>query len=53
MATHFSMVVWKIPRTEGPGGLQSMGSPKQLDMTELACMCLLSYNADVCHDAYC
>ena len=26
MATHFSILVWRIPRTEEPGGLQSMGS---------------------------
>ena len=26
MATHSSTLAWKIPRTEGPGGLQSMGS---------------------------
>ena len=26
MATHFSTVAWKIPWTEEPGGLQSMGS---------------------------
>ena len=26
MATHFSILAWKIPWTEGPGGLQSMGS---------------------------
>ena len=25
MATHFSTLAWKIPWTEGPGGLQSMG----------------------------
>ena len=25
MATQFSILVWKIPRTEVPGGLQSMG----------------------------
>jgi len=24
MATHFSSLAWKIPRTEEPGGLQSM-----------------------------
>ena len=24
-ATHSSILVWKIPRTEQPGGLQSMG----------------------------
>ena len=26
MATHFSTLAWRIPRTEEPGGLQSMGS---------------------------
>ena len=25
MATHFSILAWEIPRTEEPGGLQSMG----------------------------
>ena len=25
MATHFSTLAWKIPWTEDPGGLQSMG----------------------------
>ena len=32
MATHFSILAWEIPRTEDPGGLQSMGS-KESDMT--------------------
>ena len=26
MATHSSTLAWKIPWTDGPGGLQSMGS---------------------------
>ena len=26
MATHFSILAWRIPRTEELGGLQSMGS---------------------------
>ena len=26
MAAHSSILAWKIPRTEEPGGLQSMGS---------------------------
>ena len=26
METHFSILAWKIPWTEGPGRLQSMGS---------------------------
>ena len=33
MATHSSILAWRIPWTEEPGGLQSMGR-KELDMTE-------------------
>ena len=33
MATHFSILAWKIGRTEEPGRLQSMGS-QRVDMTE-------------------
>ena len=33
MATNSSILAWEIPWTEGPGGLQSMGSQKELDMT--------------------
>ena len=29
MATHSSTLAWKIPQTEGPGRLQSMGSQSQ------------------------
>ena len=32
MATHFSILAWKIPWTEEPGGLQSMGL-QESDMT--------------------
>ena len=32
-APHFSILAWKIPRTEKPGGLQSMGR-KESDTTE-------------------
>ena len=28
MATHSSVLAWKIPRTEEPGGLQSTGSQR-------------------------
>ena len=28
MATHSSILTWEIPRTEEPGGLQSMGLQK-------------------------
>ena len=35
IATHSSLLAWKIPWTEGSGGLQSMGSHEsELDMTE-------------------
>ena len=33
MATHSSILAWRIPRTEEPGRLQSMGL-KESDMTE-------------------
>jgi len=33
MATHSSILIWRIPWTEEPGELQSMGG-KELDMTE-------------------
>jgi len=33
MATHSSICAWKIPWTEEPGGLQSMGH-KESDTTE-------------------
>ena len=28
MATHSGILAWEIPRTEEPGGLQSMGSQR-------------------------
>ena len=34
MATHSSILAWRIPWTEEPGGLQSMGH-KESDMTEV------------------
>ena len=34
MATHLSILAWEIPRTEEPGGLQSMGS--QTSLTQLS-----------------
>ena len=36
MATHASIPTCKIPRTEEPGGLQSMGC-REMDATEHAC----------------
>ena len=34
MATHSSVLAWRIPGTEGPGGLPSMGSHRVDLMTE-------------------
>ena len=28
MGTHSSILTWRVPGTEEPGGLQSMGSPR-------------------------
>ena len=33
MATHSSVFVWRIPRTEEPGGLQSMGLQSWTQLT--------------------
>ena len=35
MAPHSSTLAWKIPWTEEPGRLQSMGSQEESDMVEL------------------
>ena len=38
MATHSSILAWRIPWTEEPGGLQSMGSQKsQIQLSMQAC----------------
>ena len=34
MATHFSTLAWKIPWTEEPDGLQSMGSQSQTRLSD-------------------
>ena len=41
MATHSSILAWRIPRTEEPGRLQSMGSQKE-DTSEWLTPALLS-----------
>ena len=46
MATLSSILAWEIRWTEGPGGLQSMGS--QRDMTEQLSMNTLSYAVNIC-----
>ena len=34
MATHSSILAWRIPWTEEPGGLQSMGSQSQTRLSD-------------------
>ena len=37
MTTHSSILAWRIPQTEGPGGLQSMGvSKSQTQLKQLS-----------------
>ena len=43
MATHFSILAWRNPCTEEPGGLQSMGS-QRLD-TEWLTLSLFTFNS--------
>ena len=39
MASHFSILAWRIPWTEEPGGLQSIGLHRvRNDFNDLACM---------------
>ena len=44
MAVHSSILAWRIPWTEEPGGLQSRGH-KELDMTKLLTLAL-SFSGD-------
>ena len=51
MAAHSSVLIWKIPRTEKPGGLQSMGlqrvgqnlvtKPQAVEITHVKSLCKL------------
>ena len=34
MATHSSILAWRIPGTQEPGGLQPIGSQKESDTSE-------------------
>ena len=38
IATHSSILAWRIPWTEEPGGLQSIGSQSQTQLSTHACM---------------
>ena len=41
MATHFSILAWKIPWIEESGRLYSAWGHKELDMTEQAACCVI------------
>ena len=43
VATHSSILAWRIPWTEGPGGLQSFGSHKESDTTEWLTLWLFTF----------
>ena len=47
MATHSSVLAWRIPGTGEPGGLPSMGShrvgPDWSDLAAAAALCIISY----------
>ena len=47
MATHSSILAWRIPWTEEPGGLQPMGR-KELDMTEQLTLSLFTFIVYYC-----
>ena len=54
MATHASILGWRIPWTEKPGGLQSMGSQSQTglsDFTFFHCGLLDEFNSLMCSTA--
>ena len=46
MATHSSILSWRIPWTEEPGGLQFTGS-KELDTTEVTWLTIKIKEAEV------
>ena len=49
MATQSSILVWRIPWTEEPGGLQSMGSKELHTTTQLTHTHILSIKCYRCH----
>ena len=51
MATHSSILAWKIPWTEEPGGLYSQWGHKESDMTACTHMhCIYSYISNTFYD---
>ena len=47
-ATHSSLLAWRIPRTEEPGGLQSMGTRSRIRLNRLRMGPLKSILAYLC-----
>ena len=47
VATHSSVLVWKIPWTEEPGGLQSMESQSPTRLSTHTQLCVLEYISEV------
>ena len=47
MATHSSILVWKIPWTEEPGQSTAYGGNKESDTTERVCACTHTENKTV------
>ena len=48
--THFSILAWRIPWTEEPGGLQSMGLQRTgHDLSDLARICIYIYECVCIH----
>ena len=45
MATHYSILAWRISRTEDPGGLQFMR--QQIDTTEATCQACMEGMSDI------
>ena len=44
MATHSSILTWQIPQTNGPGGLQAIGSQKvRHNLITKQVMCIYVY----------
>ena len=49
MATHSSILAWRIPWTEEPGGLQSMGLQKSGTGPVSACVCMHTHTHTHAH----
>ena len=53
MVTHFSILAWRIPWTEEPGGLQSTGSPGVGDdWVMCVCVCVCVCVPSACQKRY-